>query len=240
MRALLLAIVAPVVVLVAACAPLVGEDFDGYVGRPTTCDLLAPTTANPRQHVVCSEGQTCAAATPDGTHSVTARSCFTASDSRAPLEACEVTTDCAAGSFCAGVLGCIAYCRLDVPICAGSGPCVAFSDGPEANGAEALGFCGSPACNPLGGDCNGACIFYDIGHAGCFPRAGVAKRGAVCKSDTDCVGGLACGKEGFCTPYCRMTAGANDCGGPACEAVDGEELVIDGVRFGYCASIRSR
>ncbi len=238
MRALLFAIVATVVVSLAACAPVVGESFEGYVEHPKTCDLLAPTTTDPRQHVVCAEGETCAAATADGTLSVTARSCLTVSDSRAALAACEVTTDCAAGSFCSGVLGCIAYCRLDGTTCTGGGECVAFSDGPVANGADTLGFCGPRACNPLGGDCDGACIFYDVGHAGCFPRAGAAKRGAACRSDTDCIAGLACGKESFCTPYCRMDGRADDCGGGACEVVDGEELRLDGVRFGYRASIR--
>jgi hypothetical protein len=34
----------------------------------------------------------------------------------------------------------------------------------------------------------------------------------------------------------RGDARAVDCGGAACEAIDGEELVLDSVRFGYCGS----
>jgi hypothetical protein len=236
MRALLLALVAPIMVSIAACTPLIGPGFDDYVAQPTTCDLLAPTTADPREHVVCTEGQTCAPVTASGTSSSTERSCVTARDTRPELAACEYANDCAAGSFCSGGGECLAYCRLDAPTCAGGGPCVAFPDAPVSNGAETLGFCGPPACTPLAGGCDGKCDFYTPDRAGCFPARGVAKRGAACAFDEDCAADFVCGRENVCTRYCRMGAGADDCGGAACEAIDGEELVLDGVRFGYCAS----
>ena len=99
-------------VFLAACAPALGEDFDGYVERPTTCDLLNPRAADPHQHIPCGAGETCAPATADGSYSTTARTCIASMGSAHALAACEYMTDCAPGSTCDRVFGCLPYCRL--------------------------------------------------------------------------------------------------------------------------------
>jgi hypothetical protein len=215
---------------VTACTSVV-DDFDGYVARPTMCDLLDPQGADPRAHLRCAGSETCVMANADGSPSTTQTACF---PSRALEErsACEFANDCAAGEFCAGSAGCLRWCPVGDGTCADGRPCMPFADKTTLDGQE-LGYCGLPECNPLTSNCDGACWFDTPNHAGCFPHAGAGAAGTTCTTDNDCRAGLACGSEGVCTRYCRD--GFDDCDGERCLFVDGEELVLDGVRHGYCA-----
>lgn len=166
----------------------------------------------------------------DGSPSTEQTTCF---PSRALGEQAECTyaNDCAAGEFCAGSVGCLRWCRVTDGICTDGRPCTQFADRPTLDRHE-LGYCGLPDCNPLASECDGACWFDTPNHAGCFPRAGAGASGATCVTDNDCRAGLACGAEGTCTRYCRD--GFDDCRGERCLFIEGEQLVLDGVRFGYC------
>jgi hypothetical protein len=99
-------------------------------------------------------------------------------------------------------------------------------------GGEELGYCALPACDPLGADCDGGCWFDTHDHAGCFPRAGTKRRGESCDYDDACGRGLACGPQHVCTPQCRLSG--DDCDGKRCLPIEGEDLSLDGIAYGYC------
>lgn len=214
-----------------ACSSVV-DDFDAYVARPTKCDLIDPQGADPRAHKTCAGSETCVMANADGSPSTEQTTCF---HSRALPEraACTYANDCAAGEFCADSVGCLRWCRVAAGACADGRPCMPFDDEPTLDGQE-LGYCGLPDCDPLGTDCDGACRFDKPNHAGCFPRAGSGAAGAKCATDNDCRAGLGCGAERVCTRYCRD--GFDDCRGDSCLFIEGEKLVLGGVRYGYCAT----
>jgi hypothetical protein len=213
------------------CGTVVGEDFGAYVARPTTCDLLAPQTTDPGQHLRCGNEQSCVPATPDGQSSKSATTCFPSGGAK-ELEPCAHVNDCAPGLFCSPS-GCLRWCHVTDNTCAGGATCFAF--GPN-NGVDDpdLGYCAAPSCDPVGSSCQGTCSFDRSDYAGCYSFSGTKIRGEACSSDGDCARGLSCGSEHVCTTYCRIDQ--NDCGGRACVPTPGENLHLKGVAYGYCAT----
>lgn len=220
--------------MLIGCSPIYSDDFDGYVARSTSCDLVSPQSTDPHRHLTCAPGETCARGSADGVHSEDQAWCAPSRGDREVLSSCNDARECSAGMFCAHAAGCLRYCRLNESTCGASSTCLAFGDGPLVNGDDVVGYCALAKCDPLGVDCGGACWFYQLNRAGCFPRPGAKKQAASCAHDADCGRGLACGPQRVCTRYCRIEVGGGDCGGTRCIQTEGEDLSISGLRYGYC------
>jgi hypothetical protein len=71
----------------------------------------------------------------------------------------------------------------------------------------------------------------DLTFCDCPSPAGAGGPNSSCTSETDCFGGLTCvvvGGSAICRPVCSLAAGANDCVGTTCTAINGS------MKYGFC------
>jgi hypothetical protein len=139
--------------------------------------------------------------------------------------ACVSDLNCAPGYFCGGSGTCRRHC-LDDGDCPGE-VCSAFAPARRA-GDLAVGFCASPACDPVhpqaprdglsscpvGSGCSSVAV-GETSRCSARNASGSARYGE-CSVAADCQPGLFCGAgdvSGFCGQYCFSDA---DCGGGRC------------------------
>jgi hypothetical protein len=220
-----------------ACTTAIGEDFQGYVGRPTVCNPVEPQSASPRRFIECAAEQTCILGTSaDGSNDPANQnaSCLPIHDSLPQASPCTFDNDCGSGAFCSPDLGCIRYCTFGGSDCGDGVPCEEFSPSATIGGTE-FGFC-APPCDPSNQPaCSGTCSFFIATRpfTACVIRPGRSALGAPCAQDPDCTRGLACDNAAQrCTRYCRVDS--NDCGNKPCLTDAEAPLLYGGATYGVC------
>lgn len=230
-------VVAVVLVVSSGCASVVGEDFEGYVTKPTHCDLAQAHGGNPQRHLQCPSNETCLPVAADGSTSTSEARCWRVRAYGEESARCEFTNDCGVNGFCSAA-GCLSYCRVgEASSCANGAECLAFLGENLVIDGISYGYCTPRPCDPMGDACGKerTCLFHQTTQTACFFQAGRTPAGGACESSDDCVRGLSCGPENRCTTYCRLDG--DDCGGKLCIR-DDEGLSFGGTGYGYCAQLR--
>ena len=230
-------IVAVVLVFSSGCASVVGEEFEGYVTKPTHCDLALAQGGNPQHHLQCASNETCLPAAADGSASTSEARCWPVRTYGEESAACQFTNDCGVNGFCSAA-GCLSYCRVGgASSCADGAECLAFIPEDLVIDGISYGYCAPRSCDPLGDACGKerTCQFHQTTLTACFFQSGQTPAGEACESSNDCMHGLTCGPKNRCTKYCRLDG--DDCGGKRC-IPDDEELSFGGTGYGYCEQTR--
>ncbi|CAN5281142.1 hypothetical protein BH09MYX1_BH09MYX1_28170 [soil metagenome] len=219
-------------VALSGCTAVLGEDFTGYVGRPSLCDPRAPQTGDPTAFVRCDPNQTCQFGTPSGAASLTETHCYPSVDPPKEIQgSCKYGNDCGAGLTCTDY-GCVEFCTVGAS-CSGGRGCLAFAAASTVGTTE-IGYCALADCDPHAATCTASCTFYTMTRTACTLSTGSSAQNGACSRDTDCKRSLACDDSvGRCAKYCRV--GTADCGaGVTCSAPAASPLEWNGTKYGFC------